>query len=294
MFYGEEGYLALLRKVKQEGEYVMDRTGIGSIQLTTPQTLDWSMWNGFSCITSKRVFWKGAIAELIWMARGSTNVFELSEILYGDATKPNFWTPNYELQARGLGYDKGWLGPVYGKQLVDFNGVNQLQYVIDLLKADLYSRRAVISMWNPADLPHMALPPCHYSSVFNVQGIGVELLLNMTVVMRSNDLFLGAPFNYVFYGALLECICEAVGHGLVSGTYSHISVNSHIYQNQDTQVDIQLGRTPNTEVPELWISPRARRLLREKGAQAFHEITLEDFDMLNYSPQGILTAPIAV
>jgi thymidylate synthase len=224
------------------------------------------MWNGFSCITSKKVFWKGAIAELIWMARGSTNVFELSEILYGDPNKPNFWTPNYELQAKNLGYDRGYLGPVYGKQLVDFNGVNQLQYVIDLLKTDMYSRRAVISMWNPADLPAMALPPCHYSSVFNAQDIGVERILNMTVIMRSNDLFLGAPFNYVFYGALLECICEAVGHGLVPGVYSHISVNSHIYQNQSTQVETQLERKLSAVVPDLWISPKARALLREKGA----------------------------
>lgn len=227
------------------------------------------------------------------MCRGSTNVYELSEILYGDRDKPNFWTPNYEKQAKDLGYTDGYLGPVYGHQLTNFGGVNQLQYVIDELKANPASRRAMISMWNPEDLPEMALPPCHYSSVFNIQDIGIERVLDMSVIMRSNDLFLGAPFNYVFYAALLECICEALDMGLVPGTYSHISINSHIYTNQVEQVREQVGRTPSP-LPTLVISERARRLLREKGAAAFHEINLDDFDLVGYNPQGKLTAPIAV
>ena len=289
----ELNYKSLLNDVLRLGEKVQDRTGVGTYQLTSPRVINWEMWNGFPCLTTKSVFWKGAIAELIWMCRGSTNVYELSEILYGDKDKPNFWTPNYEKQAKDLGYAYGELGPVYGKQLTDFGGVNQVQYVIDELKANANSRRAVISMWNPADLPAMALPPCHYSTVFNVRDIGIENLLDMTVIMRSNDLFLGAPFNYVFYGALLECMCEAIGGGLVPGTYSHVSINSHVYLNQEEQVREQLTRLP-TKLPDLWISDRARLLLREKGAAAFHEITLQDFDMLEYMPQGKLTATMAV
>lgn len=291
-FHGDEGYLKLLGDVLACGRFVEDRTGVGSYQVVVPYQVDWDMWNGFPCLTSKKVFWKGAIAELIWMCRGSTNVRELSEILYGDPDKPNFWTPNFDAQGVALGYRDGELGPVYGKQLVDFNGVNQLQYVEDLLKADPHSRRAVISMWNPADLDRMALPPCHYTSAFNVQDIGVERLLNLTVVMRSNDLFLGAPFNYVFYGALLECFSEILG--MTPGMYSHISINSHIYSNQVEQVKTQITRTHSLIKPTLVISDRARKLLREFGVPAFHMIGLEDFDMQNYFPAGSLTAKMAV
>lgn len=289
---GEEGYLTMLQEVMRYGEQVEDRTGVGSIQRVVPYQIDWDMWWGFSCLTTKKVFWKGAIAELIWMCRGSTNVRELSQILYGDPDKPNFWTPNYDAQAVALGYTDGELGPVYGKQLVDFNGVNQLKYVEELLKADPYSRRAVISMWNPAELDQMALPPCHYTSVFNVKDIGVEKLLNLTVVMRSNDLFLGAPFNYVFYGALLLCFSEILG--LTPGIYSHISVNSHVYSNQVEQVKTQLTRTPAENRPELVLSKKAKELFKMFGVDAFHMIGLEDFEMIDYFPQGSLTAKMAV
>lgn len=293
IYQEESGYLQLLDDVLQYGEAVQDRTGVGTVATTVPTTVDFSLWWGLPVLTTKQTFWKGAIAELIWMARGSTNVYDLSEILYGDRNKPNFWTPNYEKQAKDLGYTDGELGPVYGKQLTDFYGVNQIQYVIDTLKADLFSRRAMIDMWNPADLPKMALPPCHYSTVFNVRDIGVELMLDMTVVMRSNDLFLGAPFNYVFYATLCHCIAEAVGHGLVPGVYSHMAINSHVYLNQLNQVKEQITRDPG-ELPELVISKRARALLRDKGAAAFHEITLEDFELVGYNPQSKLTAPMAV
>lgn len=289
---GEEGYLTMLEEVLRYGEHVEDRTGVGSCQCVVPYQIDWDMWWGFPCLTTKNVFWKGAIAELIWMCRGSTNVRELSQILYGDSDKPNFWTPNYDAQAVALGYTDGELGPVYGKQLVDFSGVNQLKYVEELLKSDPYSRRAVISMWNPAELDKMALPPCHYTSVFNVKDIGVEKLLNLTVVMRSNDLFLGAPFNYVFYGALLLCFSEILG--LTPGIYSHISVNSHIYSNQVEQVKTQLTRTPAENRPELVLSKKAKELFKMFGVDAFHMIGLEDFEMTNYFPQGSLTAKMAV
>lgn len=289
---GEEGYLTMLEEVMRNGELVQDRTGVGSCQCVVPYQIDWDMWWGFPCLTTKNVFWKGAIAELIWMCRGSTNVRELSQILYGDPDKPNFWTPNYDAQAVALGYTDGELGPVYGKQLVDFNGVNQLKYVEELLKSDPYSRRAVISMWNPAELDKMALPPCHYTSVFNVKDIGVEKLLNLTVVMRSNDLFLGAPFNYVFYGALLLCFSEILG--LTPGIYSHISVNSHVYSNQVEQVKTQLTRTPAENRPELVLSKKAKELFKMFGVDAFHMIGLEDFEMTNYFPQGSLTAKMAV
>lgn len=291
VYYGEHGYLDLLSDVLLDGEQVADRTGVGTYQLTVPQIVEWPLWHGLPCITTKLTFWKGAIAELIWMCRGSTNVYELSEILYGDRDKPNFWTPNYEKQAKDLGYTDGYLGPVYGKQLADFGGVNQIQYVIDELKTNPHSRRAMIDLWNSADLHKMALPPCHYSAVFNIQDIGIERMLNMTVIMRSNDLFLGAPFNYVFYAALCYCLCEILN--LTPGVYSHISINSHVYLNQVNQVKEQISRTP-LDLPELVISERAKKLLREKGAQAFHEITLEDFDVVGYTHKGKLTAPIAV
>lgn len=287
----EQGYLEFLEEVLNDGEDVIDRTGVGTYQLTTPRIVEWTLWHGFPCITTKLAFWKGAIAELIWMARGSTNVFDLSEILYGDRTKPNFWTPNYEKQAKDLGYTGGELGPIYGKQLTDFGGVNQIQFIIDELRTNPRSRRAVIDLWNPADMPKMALPPCHYSVAFNIQDIGVEKILNMTVIMRSNDLFLGAPFNYIFYATLCHCLCEALD--LVPGIYSHVSINSHVYLNQIEQVKEQISRKP-LELPELIISKRARELLKEKGAKAFHEITLDDFDVVGYEHQGKLTALIAV
>lgn len=289
----EEGYLALLNDTMQYGTPVQDRTGVGTIALTSPTMIDFSLYWGLPVLTTKQTFWKGAIAELIWMARGSTNVFELSEILYGDPTRPNFWTPNYEKQAKALGYTDGELGPVYGKQLTNFYGVNQIQYVIDTLKEDLFSRRAMIDLWNPADLPKMALPPCHYSTVFNVRDIGIQLMLDMSVVMRSNDLFLGAPFNYVFYATLCHCIAEAVDERLVPGVYSHLAINSHIYMNQINQVKEQITRVPSA-FPTLVISKRARNLLKELGAEAFHYINLDDFEVVDYEPQGKLTAPMAV
>lgn len=288
-FDGEQGYLDLLKDVQQQGTSVSDRTGVGTYQFTVPTIVEWPLWWGFPCLTTKKVFWKGAIAELIWMARGSTNVFDLSEILYGDRSKPNFWTPNYENQAKALGYSEGEMGPIYGKQLVDFNGVNQLQYIIDELKTP-NSRRAVISLWNPSDLDKMTLPPCHYSCVFNRNS---DDTINMSLVMRSNDLFLGAPFNYVFYAALLECICIAVDDNVSPGIYSHISINSHIYKNQLEQVNEQVTRTP-TELPTLKISDTAKSLLKDLGAEAFHYINLDDFEMIDYNPQGKLTAPIAI
>lgn len=283
----EVSYLNLLSKVLTTGSSVEDRTGVGTFQTVIPETIVWDMAEGFPCLTTKTTFWKGAIAELLWMCRGSTNVRELSKILYNDPDKPNFWTPNYEKQAKDLGYTDGNLGPVYGAQLVSFSGVNQLLYVEQELKNTPESRRAVISMWNPGELRNMALPPCHYTSVFNIDSGK----LHLTTLMRSNDLFLGAPFNYVFYAALLECYSVILD--IPAGTYSHISVNSHVYKNQLEQVQEQISRTPS-KLPKLVISEHGKELLKRNGVVAFFDLSLDDFSLEGYEPQATLTAPMAV
>jgi thymidylate synthase len=150
-------YIDLVNQILLEGEKTTDRTGVGTKSIFSTR-LEFDLRKSFPAVTCKKLFWKGVVAELLWFLSGSTNVYDLSLIQHGDPSVPNIWTANYENQGKALGHRGGNLGPVYGEQ---FHNANQLNDFISRIKNDPHSRRHIISLWNPKELPNMALPPCH-------------------------------------------------------------------------------------------------------------------------------------
>lgn len=177
----------LINDIFENGYETDDRTGTGTIALFGTQ-LRFDLSKYFPAVTTKMLFWKPCIAELIWFISGSTNVNVLRNIQHGSHLEgKTVWDENYENQARDLGYTGGELGPVYGKQWRDFMGVDQLKLVIDRIKKMPNDRRQIVSAWNPAELERMALPPCHAFFQFNVRNG----YLDLQWYQRSVDVFLG-------------------------------------------------------------------------------------------------------
>ena len=172
----------------------------------------------------------------------------------------------------------GELGPVYGAQWRNFNGVDQLQYVLDLIKNNPESRRMILSAWNPAEISDMALPPCHTLIQFNVQGKKLSLQL----YQRSGDIFLGIPFNIASYALLLAMVAQVTGYEV--GEFIHTIGDAHIYSNHFDQVRLQLTRTPKNR-PTLRLNPEIKTL------EAF---TFDDIQILDYDPHPAIKGKVAV
>lgn len=234
-------YHNLLRRILSEGERREDRTGTGTISIFGHQSV-YDLSQGFPAVTTKRLFWRGVVEELLWFLRGSTNARELQDKGVGIWDK---WTPA-----------DGNLGPVYGKQWRSWEGADgrtfdQIAWVINEIRNNPDSRRLIVSAWNVADLDKMALPPCHLLFQFYVRRgdyITGGARLDCQLYQRSGDSFLGVPFNIASYALLTHIIARVTG--LKPGRFIHTLGDAHVYLNHLDQVREQLSREP-FDAPEL-------------------------------------------
>ncbi|MCE7031088.1 thymidylate synthase [Lysobacter sp. GX 14042] len=261
-------YLELLGHVLAHGTVKSDRTGTG-----TRSVFGWQMRfdlaDGFPLVTTKKLHLRSIIHELLWFLRGDTNIGYLKE------NGVSIWDEWADAQ--------GELGPVYGKQWrrwarPDGGEVDQLRDVIAQIKANPDSRRLVVSAWNVADLPDMALMPCHVMFQFYV----ADGRLSCQLYQRSGDIFLGVPFNIASYALLTHMVAQVCG--LQPGEFIHTLGDAHLYSNHLEQAREQLSRAPRA-LPRLVLNPVVRDILGFR----FDDIAIEDYD-----PAPAIRAPVAV
>ncbi len=261
-------YQDLLRHVRENGISKTDRTGTGTKSVFGYQ-MRFDLEDGFPLVTTKKTFFKGLAVEMLWLLRGDTNIRYLND--YG----VHIWDPWAD--------KNGNLGPVYGKQWVDWAGANgqsfnQIEQLIESIRSNPDSRRHIVNAWNVADVPDMVLPPCHMFFQFYV-GDG---RLSCQLYVRSNDLFLGAPFNIAEYALLLHLVAQQTD--LSPGELVYTIGDAHIYLNHLDQIEEQLSRDPYP-LPEL-------RILRRPISIFDYEY--EDLELLNYRFHPSIKAPVAV
>ena len=286
--YEEDEYLDLLHHTLEKGETRgAERTGVGtrSIFMTTNR---YNLSNGFPLLTTKRVPFKSVLSELLWFLEGSQNERRLAEIHYGKPRteligKTTIWTANADAQGAALGHyntdiNKD-LGPVYGVQWRNFNGIDQIQQLVKGLKNNPQSRRHILNSWNVSDLDKMALPPCHVMSQFYVSNEGK---LSCSLYQRSADLFLGVPFNIASYSLLTHMIAHVCKFSV--GEFFHVTGDGHIYTNHLKAVEEQLQREP-VAFPKLVI---------KRDVSSIFDFKMNDFEIVDYDPGETIRAPMAV
>ncbi len=261
-------YLELMRKIRHEGIYREDRTGTGTYSIFGHQ-MRFDLAQGFPLVTTKKVHLKSIIHELLWFLQGSTNIAYLRE---QGVSIWNEWAD-----------ETGELGPVYGHQWRSWPSpqgqpIDQIQQLLHDLVHQPNSRRLIVSAWNVADLPAMALAPCHLLFQFYVaQG-----KLSCQLYQRSADVFLGVPFNIASY-ALLTMMLAQVTH-LTPGEFIWTGGDCHLYANHLQQADLQLSRSPHP-LPCMTLNPEVSDLF------AFR---YEDFTLSNYVCDPAIPAPVAI
>ncbi len=261
-------YLDLMKHVLEHGARKSDRTGTGTLSVFGAQ-LRFDLAAGFPLLTTKKVHLKSIIHELLWFLKGETNTRYLKE---NGVTIWDEWADA-----------KGNLGPVYGYQwrswpAPDGSHVDQISQVIDQLKKNPDSRRMIVSAWNVADLPKMALLPCHAFFQFYV----ADGKLSCQMYQRSADMFLGVPFNIASYALLTRMVAQV--SGLKAGELVHTFGDTHLYLNHLDQAREQLARSPRRQ-PEMKLNPAVNNLFQFK---------YEDFTLENYDPHPAIKAPVAV
>jgi thymidylate synthase len=284
----EDDYLDLLHTVRNQGEMRgEERTGVGT-RSRFMSWLNFDLREGFPLLTTKKVAFKSVLSELLWFIEGSQNERRLAEIHYGKPRtelrdKKTIWTANADNQGKALGHynteDNKDLGPVYGVQWRNWDGIDQLANVIEGIKNSPQSRRHILSAWNVSDLDKMALPPCHTFSQFYVNNQGE---LNCNLYQRSADLFLGVPFNIASYALLTHMIAHVCG--LKVGEYYHTIGDGHIYNNHIDAVDEQLARK-SKKFPQLKIIGDHKTI---------DDFTMDSFEIVGYDPHPFIKAPMAV
>lgn len=285
-------YIDLCNYILNNGVKKDDRTGTGTISVFGYQ-MRFNLGEGFPLLTTKKVHLKSIIHELLWFISGSTNIKYLVD---NDVRIWNDWpydlykkSPDFqgetieEFAAKLKESDEfakkyGNLGPVYGKQWRDFNGVDQLSNLIEQIKTNPNSRRLIISAWNPAEVDKMALPPCHSFMQFYV----AEGKLSCQLYQRSADVFLGVPFNIASYALFTMMIAQVCG--LEPGDFVHTLGDAHIYLNHLDQVNKQIKRSLRP-LPKMVINPNVKSIF---------DFKYEDFTLLNYNPHSGIKGKVAV
>lgn len=300
-------YLNLLQHIMENGSDKSDRTGVGTRSVFGYQ-MRFDLQKGFPLLTTKKVFLKGIIHELIWFLKGESNIKYLVD---NGVNIWNEWPFQKYLEQNGLAekfpkYSEQWhekmkeyvenvknnekfaakwgeLGPVYGVQwrkwkTNDGREIDQIQQIIDTIKKNPDSRRIILSAWNVADIDSMALPPCHLLFQFYVSNGK----LSCQLYQRSADTLLGVPFNIASYALLTMMIAQACD--LEAGEFVHTIGDAHIYNFHFDQVKEQLSREPR-ELPTMKINPEVKNIF---------DFKYEDFTMENYNPHPAIKAPIAV
>ena len=261
-------YLDLMRHVRQHGVFKGDRTGTGTYS-TFGQQMRFNLQDGFPLVTSKKMFLKGIIHELLWFLQGSTNIRYLQD---HDVHIWDEWADEH-----------GELGPVYGSQWRSWPGpdgstIDQISRLVSDIKTNPDSRRLIVSAWNVAEVDQMALPPCHTLFQFYV----AEGRLSCQLYQRSADIFLGVPFNIASYALLTLMIAQVCE--LEPGDFVHTFGDAHLYANHLEQADRQLSREP-LPLPAMHLNPEVRDIF---GFQ------FDDFTLSGYRCHGGIKAPIAV
>jgi len=261
-------YLDFLRRIKNEGVAKTDRTGTGTLSIFGHQ-MRFDLSKSFPAVTTKKLFMKGVICELLWFLKGDTNIKYLLD------NNIHIWDEWAD--------EHGNLGPVYGHQwrawpAADGRVIDQISEVIEQLKTNPDSRRIIVSAWNVGELSKMALPPCHAFFQFYVADGKLSCLL----MQRSADAFLGVPFNIASYSLLTYMIAQQCD--LKVGEFVWTGGDCHIYSNHFEQVATQLSRAPLAP-PELVIKNKAKDIFSYE---------LADFELVNYKYHESIKAPIAV
>ena len=251
-------YLDLLSKVLHEGVPKADRTGTGTRSLFGHQ-MRFHMADGFPLVTTKKLYLKAIVHELLWFLRGDTNVAYLHD------NNVSIWDE--------WANANGDLGPVYGKQwrswaAPDGRTIDQIGDIVEEIKRNPFSRRLIVSAWNPADLPAMALAPCHCMFQFHIAEVAGKLRLSCQLYQRSADVFLGVPFNIASYALLNAMMAQATG--CEAGDFVHSFGDAHLYDNHLEQARLQLTRTPKA-LPRLKLNPAVKSLFDFTGADIAFE-----------------------
>ncbi len=303
----DDEYHKTLKHILENGEEeTKERTGVGTIKVFGYQAR-FDLSKGFPLLTTKKVFIKGIIHELLWFLRGETNIKYLVDNGVGIWNEWPFqaYLKSNNLEEEFPKYSEEWkekltwyveqiktdaefakkwgeLGPVYGKQWRDFNGFDQIKDAIQQLKTNPGSRRIIVSAWNPPEVPEMAksgLPPCHCLYQFSV----INGRLSCQLYQRSCDTFLGVPFNIASYALLTAIFAKLCGFEV--GDFVHTYGDLHIYKNHIEQVNEQLLRVPR-KAPEL--------VIKDRGQKNIEDFKFEDFEIVDYNPHPPIKAPIAV
>lgn len=261
-------YLELCDRILEEGNKKEDRTGTGTISVFGHQ-MRFNLQEGFPLLTTKKLHLKSIIYELLWFLKGDTNVRYLQE--HGVRIW-NEWAD-----------ENGELGPVYGYQWRSWPGKNgeaidQITDLLNMIKTNPDSRRMIVTAWNPADVPNMALPPCHCLFQFYVN----DGKLSCQLYQRSADVFLGVPFNIASYALLTYMIAHVTG--LEPGDFVHTLGDAHIYSNHLDQVRLQLTRDPRP-LPNLVLNPEVKNLFG---------FEYEDIKIENYDPHPHIKGTVSV
>ena len=295
-------YLDLLTRIKTEGAVKMDRTGTGTKSVFGHQ-MRFDLSQGFPLLTTKKVFLKGIIHELLWFLNGDTNIKYLvdngvhiwdndayryyNELCVKEGVLPVAMEEFLRAAQDGVdspieGYKFGDLNHVYGYQWRSWprpNGevIDQIQQTVDLIKNNPDSRRIIVSAWNVADVEQMALPPCHTLFQFYVANGKLSCML----YQRSADTFLGVPFNIASYALLTMMMAQVCG--LEAGEFVHTLGDTHLYLNHLEQVDEQLSRTPRA-LPTMRLNPEVKSIF---------DFKYEDFTLEGYDPYPVIKAPMS-
>ena len=286
-------YLELLNNTLISGKTKDNRTSVGTISIFGTQTRYNLSIEHFPIVTTKKINFKAIVGELLWFIKGNTNIKYLvdnginiwNEWPYEQYKKSNNFCNETMVEfinkiKTDSNFAKKWgdLGPVYGKQWRNFNGVDQLVNIINEIKVNKNSRRLIISSWNPNEINKMVLPPCHCFFQFYVNNNK----LSCQLYQRSADLFLGVPFNITSYSLLTILIAKECK--LELGEFIHTIGDNHIYNNHLDQVKKQLAREPK-QLPKLII---------KREVSSIFDYNIDDFELENYEHDDFIKAPVAV
>lgn len=267
-------YLSLLKEVLEEGNWKNDRTGVG-IKHLFAERMQFDLSNGFPAVTTKKLMFSSVKAELLWFLEGTGDIKSLQE------KGCNIWNENVEAwDGKEFETDAGRPYGVQWRNWENSDGekTDQIAKAINKIKNIPYSRRILVSAWNPGELDQMVLPPCHAFFQFDVTN--GELKLQM--YQRSADMFLGVPFNIASYALLLHMVAQVTGYKPTE--FTHVIGSAHIYKNHMEQVKKQLSREPLPR-PELHLNP---------GVKDIDDFTMDDIELKDYQHHPHIEAPMAV
>ncbi len=298
-------YHELLQHILEHGRQREDRTGTGTLSVFGYQ-MRMDLEEGFPALTTKKLHLRSIVHELLWFLKGDTNIQYLvrNRVNIWNEWPFQFWLRSQNLEAAYPKYSGEWkakmkefvqqiaeeddfaarwgeLGPVYGKQWRNFGGVDQIRQVIQDIRKKPFSRRLLVSAWNPEDIPVMAesgLPPCHVLFQFYV----ADGCLSCQLYQRSADVFLGVPFNIASYSLLTMMVAQVCE--LRPGEFIHTFGDAHLYLNHLEQTHLQLSREPRP-LPEMQINPEVKNIF---------EFKFEDFELTGYNPYSHIKAEVSV